>query len=292
MMTKKWTVLLSVLVMAIAMMQINCDEADDAIEEAVNALGGEDGRICLDVLLDTLGLDRDELDDESLADALEAQEDVLGESYVIDCEATETAEEAVTPDTTTEPEGDDTPEAGEGEVIESDGAEQVPGDIEEVIENQQGEGSEDIVILMDATGSMGDDLAEINDSIDSILAKAEEAEAKVGAAFYKDGFVDSPWFGLANGGDLEDASSASATTSFLNSVAIGGGGDLPESFYDGVVETANGINWESHTKRMIIVITDADALNPDAEGNTEASMKEVLAKKGVTLNTIIVGIAY
>jgi hypothetical protein len=63
--------------------------------------------------------------------------------------------------------------------------------------------------------------------------------------------------------------------SYLNDINVYGGGDFPESVYDGIYLTVDNLSWSSSSKRMILVIGDAPPLDGDL---TTYSLKQVIDK--------------
>lgn len=287
----KMRVLIVVASLALALsafLTTSCDEAAEALKEAA----GDDGVWCLDELLELAGLTREDLGDgadEVVAEVLAAQEDLLGTSYVIDCEAQEKNADMTKPDPSG-PSGD-APEAKEGLDLTAPGAQDVPDRIQDV-EQEQGEDNGDVMILLDATGSMSDDQAAVSANIEEILDGVRERDGRIAVAWYKDDYnCDDPWYGNNASGFVDANDGASEIDSFLASIPVSGGCDWPESMYDALWESAD-LNWSSQTARNIIVITDAPPLEGAATEHTEDEVKAKLAETGITLNTITVGISY
>lgn len=276
---------------AIAMMGVltACEEAEDALKDAA----GDDGYWCLDELLEMAGLTREDLGDEAdtiIADALAAQEELLGTSYVVDCEAQD--KNAGLTEGGGSSGGGDVPEAEEGENLTAPGAQDVPDRIGEIQDGRGGDG-EDVAILLDATGSMYDDQQAVAENIDSIMADVADNNGRLAIAWYKDDMgCDDPWYEANASGLVDMSGDTSEIEAFINAVPVSGGCDWPESLYDGVWETATTLNWESSTKRMIIIITDAPALEGDLTNHTQAQVNDKTAELGITVHTITVGIAY
>ncbi|MBI5525078.1 MAG: VWA domain-containing protein [Deltaproteobacteria bacterium] len=266
-----------------------CEEVRDAIKEAA----GKDGVWCLDELLKMAGLTREDLGkdaDKLIADALSAQEDLLGESYVIDCEAKDKNGDLTKPGASSGGEG--VPPVQEGETLVAPSAEDVPGQIGKIQDTRGGAG-EDVAILLDATGSMGDDQAAVAENIDSIMAAVAANEGRLAVAWYKDNMeCDSPWYQSNASGLVDMTGITSEIKAFVNSIYADGGCDWPESLYDAVWETATKLQWESLTRRMIIVITDAPPLEGSLTVHTKEQVVAKTAELGITIHTITVGVSY
>ncbi|MDP8223826.1 MAG: hypothetical protein P9L99_10740 [Candidatus Lernaella stagnicola] len=290
---KKLALLVSLVALLACGSMMACDEAEDAIKELADVVF--DGEVCLNDLLEYVGLTRDDLGeaaDEAMEELLAAQEDVLGAAYIIDCQAKEKAEDLSDP-TGDPPTDEGAPPAEEGENRTADSAGDVPGQIRDIIDERGGNGS-DTAILLDATGSMWDDQAAVSSEFNGIIAEVQSQNGNLAIAWYKDRDCDNPWYDVNSAGllPMADAGNRSEITGYFDSINVVGGCDWPESLYDGVWETATGLAWTSTTARMIIVITDADALTPPRSTHSEAETQAKLAEEGITLHTIFVPITF
>ena len=288
-----WLVLAVVILCGLSF--TSCDEAKDALTDTLDELVGE---ICLDDLLDMVGMTREDLSetaDAVLEEVLAAQVDILGKAYVIDCQAEETCASLGDPPADGPPPDDaEAPPTEDGESRSADSADEVAGQIRDIIDQRGGTG-EEVALLLDATGSMWDDQAAVSSEFDSIMADVQSRGGKLAVAWYKDNYgCDSPWYASNSDGLLAMDVDANRTviSAFFSAIPVYGGCDWPESLYDGVVETIDGLAWSSTTARMIIAITDADALQPPASNHSEAQVQAALAAAGVTLHTINVAISY
>ncbi|WP_422361133.1 VWA domain-containing protein [Reichenbachiella sp.] len=175
-------------------------------------------------------------------------------------------------------------EQTEGESYSASNASQVSTTILEILTDHIESGA-DLVFLIDNTGSMSDDIANIRTNISDILETLPSG-VNVGVAEYGDLNVDpSVWF------DYTDLTSDySSIELYLDELTTTGGGDTPESVYDGIWETIDIMSWSS-SQKMVIVIGDA----PPLEGSlTIKSLKDVIDKcteEDVTANLypILVG---
>ncbi|UXX80533.1 VWA domain-containing protein [Reichenbachiella carrageenanivorans] len=192
--------------------------------------------------------------------------------------------EGVTSTITTEEAFDFLAEETEGESYNASSASEVSSTIEVILDDHAKSGA-DLVFLIDNTGSMSDDIANIRDNIFDLL-EALPSGVKVGVAEYGDLNVDpSEWFDY-----IDLTSDYDDIETYLNNLSTTGGGDIPESVYDGIWQAVDVMSWSSSTK-MMIVIGDA----PPLEGYlTEKTLKDVIEKcteEGVTTNLypILVG---
>jgi hypothetical protein len=143
--------------------------------------------------------------------------------------------------------------------------------INEVLKNHAVQKS-DIVFLIDNTGSMTDDIENVKKNLNEILDFLKTVKnVRVGVALYGDKNTDGTnWYRRTDlSTDLEKM------RTFINAMYVNGGGDFPESTYDGLYRTVEEMNWESKSKRMILLIGDAPGLEPPL---TVHNRKEVIDK--------------
>ena len=117
----------------------------------------------------------------------------------------------------------------------------------------------DLVFLLDATGSMGDEIAEIKATVGSIAQRIEQLPGS-----------SAPRFGLVAFRDLGDdyvtrhwdfTSDIGQFAANLSNVSAGGGGDIPESVNAGLHDAINLPGWADNSTgqhlRMIVLVGDA-----------------------------------
>ena len=172
-----------------------------------------------------------------------------------------------------------------GERFDVSSADEVPSAIISIIELNAQEGA-DIIFLIDNTGSMDDDIAEVKSSLNNILSILPD-NAKVGAATYNDNNSTSFWY------DWTDLTfNLEIIQTFINGISVFGGGDIPESVYDAVYETVDKMTWRPDAQKLILVVGDA----PPHEGSLSThSLDDVVDKCGsvgiqVNLYPILIGI--
>ncbi len=132
------------------------------------------------------------------------------------------------------------------------------------------EGSE-IVFLVDKTGSMEDDIEEVKRSINRIIDCLPPG-CRLGAAAYGDNRSDgASWFSSV---DLNE--DYSITREFVNLISVVGGGDIPESVYDGIWKVLDEMSWKDcRAPDKIIVMGDAP---PKTGTDTDYTVDDVLVK--------------
>jgi hypothetical protein len=115
----------------------------------------------------------------------------------------------------------------------------------------------DVLFLLDATGSMGDEIDQLKTSIDSVAARLSSLESAPDIRF-----------GMTLYRDLEDTfltstfdftSDVEAFRSALSNVVADGGGDYPEAVDEGLAESLAAPAWRdpSSTIQLIFLVADA-----------------------------------
>ena len=123
----------------------------------------------------------------------------------------------------------------------------------------------DVAFAIDATGSMGDDIAAVKFEATRLidLVADRSSSARFGLVTYK----DHP----SNGGDPTDypsrlelslTSDTRVALDAINALGADGGGDGPESVYSGL-EEAIALPWRPGVRKVIIVLGDAPAKDPE-----------------------------
>ncbi|MEL6924832.1 MAG: T9SS type A sorting domain-containing protein, partial [Bacteroidota bacterium] len=125
----------------------------------------------------------------------------------------------------------------------------------ELKENCSAKNLVDIAFVVDATGSMGDEIsylqAELNDVIGRVEKVSEGTSFRTGAVFYQDE-GDSY---LTRRSSF--SSKLSKTTEWIAKQSAGGGGDYPEAVEEGLQDALN-LNWsEAATARLLFLVLDA-----------------------------------
>jgi hypothetical protein len=144
----------------------------------------------------------------------------------------------------------------------------------------------DLVFLVDTTGSMSSSIETVRRRLNDVLASLDGKDVRVGMAFFRDANVDNPWYGRNAGGLVSGTSEASA---FLGTIRAQGGGDLPESLYDGVQRTVAELDWRAE-RRVLVAITDAPPLTGDKTTFGQTEVVALCRAQSVELLTIQVSL--
>lgn len=144
----------------------------------------------------------------------------------------------------------------------------------------------DIAFMVDATGSMGDELeylkVELVDIIQSVKEKNGSAIIHTGTVFYRDKGDDY----VTKKSDF--TTDINQTVKFIKEQSASGGGDFPEAVHTALKETLKGLQWSSNaTSRVVFMVLDAP---PHHEDQIISEMNELIAhaaQKGIKLIPVV-----
>lgn len=131
----------------------------------------------------------------------------------------------------------------------------------------------DLLILMDRTGSMTDDIRYVKEGIRQIIDTIKKYKGtRLAVAIYGDKNWDwkGTWFTIRNFETNYDAAAR-----YVDSVQVVGNMDWPESVYDAVVSGMESDFWKSTKKRNIILVGDAP---PQEKPMSDYDLNGVIAK--------------
>ena len=232
--------------------------------------------MCLDDFLKELGEDRSAIEAEAAERGIPAS-DIIEELYeeasdivdsIIDCTASEGLKDLA-----------DGTDGSYFSVPDSEGV------VSKMVEYNEGiEGEElDLVFLIDATGSMSEDIDAVKTKLAEIIKPLEGKNTRLSIGYFRDKNVDPDWYGR-NAGDFV-APEDDALTDLLDDTGASGGGDFPESLYDAVDNTLTEMDWQS-ALRVIVAITDA----PPLSGSRSDIEGDDLIEKCITEGVLVVPI--
>lgn len=152
--------------------------------------------------------------------------------------------------------------------------------ITEIITNNSSDNT-DLMIIIDKTGSMTDDLDNIKKGLDQILNSIKEFKnIRLSIGTYGDKNVDGKlWYNFKN---FEN--NFQETSNFINSIKTTGGGDFPESVYDGIYQAFEEGFWHSESKRIVILLGDAPSLDSTLTDHTIEDIIRIAKKDKINMN--------
>lgn len=144
----------------------------------------------------------------------------------------------------------------------------------------------DVLFIMDTTGSMGEEIQRLKNTIEIInLNLANESQDKVqfGMVLYRDKKEAYVTKVIPFTSDLENFKKE------LNQVQAGGGGDYPEDLQSALKDSLKELQWRQNSIRLSFIITDAPPhLDYNQEYTYLSAMKEA-SEKGIKLYSIGTG---
>jgi hypothetical protein len=168
-----------------------------------------------------------------------------------------------------------------GDLIYSSGPADLVERIREALEKEKGK-NVDMVICLDTTGSMRDDIAAVRLRLIPMLEEiiAGFASFRIGMVLYKDYYEE--YLNKV----IPFTSDFSVFQRNLNAIRVGGGKDIPEAVYEALYEGAVKFPWEAESKIMIL-IGDAPP-HPRPRGKiTKEMADQAAAERGLKLHAII-----
>ncbi|MCL2040879.1 MAG: carboxypeptidase regulatory-like domain-containing protein [Bacteroidales bacterium] len=140
----------------------------------------------------------------------------------------------------------------------------------------------DIFFMVDATGSMGDEIrylqVELEDIIRKIHKQQSELQLRVGALVYRDHGDEYLTRKSSLNSDINE------TLDFLRKQSANGGGDYPEAVDVALYESVTGEDWDDDAlARILFIVLDAPShTNPEVLERLESQLR-LAAKKGIRI---------
>lgn len=146
---------------------------------------------------------------------------------------------------------------------------------------KKAEASADIAFIVDATGSMGDEIDFLKSDLEYIIdhaGSASNTKLRTAALFYRD---ESDVY-ITRGENF--ASDVSTTREYISKQSANGGGDYPEAVHSALESALQDLSWnESARARIAFLILDAPAHHEGAViESLQKSIKE-FAKNGIKI---------
>jgi hypothetical protein len=113
----------------------------------------------------------------------------------------------------------------------------------------------DLVFLIDATGSMGDEIAKLKGSMRAVAQQISQLPGQPDICYGLVAYRDRGDAFLTRSHDFTD--DLGAFQQVLARVQAGGGGDTPEALNEALHETVHALSWRSDAARMVVLVADA-----------------------------------
>lgn len=136
--------------------------------------------------------------------------------------------------------------------------------VNQAINAGNGPESMDICFIVDTTSSMGDDIDNVRQNMKDILDSMEEKteDFQVAVVDYRDFPDRADVDDYAAKVQLPFTKDREAITAAIDTLTLGYGGDWEETVYSGIM-TALSLNWREDAHKVIIILGDAPALDPE-----------------------------
>ncbi len=170
---------------------------------------------------------------------------------------------------------------GGSEPVYSTGPNDLLERIRETLAEEEGE-SLDLVICLDTTGSMRDDIDEVRKGLIPVLQEItrEFASFRTGMILYKDYYEEYLTREIPFTADFD------VFQRNLNAIRVGGGRDIPEAVYEALHDGAVKFPWASEP-RLMILTGDAPP-HPRARGRITKEMTDsAVAERDIKVRVII-----
>jgi hypothetical protein len=171
--------------------------------------------------------------------------------------------------------------SGGGDLIYSTGPGDLVDKIETVLVREKGK-SVDLVICLDTTNSMKDDIDAVREKLIPMLEAVirDFKNFQIGLVLYKDYHEEYLTRVIPFTRNFE------AVRRNLNNIRVRGGRDIPEAVYEALYDGATKFKWESES-RLVILIGDAPP-HPRARGKITREMVDgAVAERDLRVNAII-----
>jgi hypothetical protein len=171
--------------------------------------------------------------------------------------------------------------AAGGDLVYSTGPEDLVDRIRGFL-NKERNKAVDIVLCLDTTSSMKDDIDEVRRALIPMLNEtiAEFSAFRIGMVLYKD------YYDEYLNRVIPFTSDFSRFQRTLNSIRVGGGRDIPEAVYEALYEGAVQFPWQAES-RIMILVGDAPP-HPRQRGKITKEMTDrEVAERGIKVNAII-----
>lgn len=134
----------------------------------------------------------------------------------------------------------------------------------------------DLVFLIDATGSMGDEIAKLKTSMRAMSQQISQLPGQPDICYGLVAYRDRGDAFLTRTHDFTD--DLGAFQNVLARVQAGGGGDTPEALNEALHETVHGLSWRADAARLVVLVADAPPHLDYGGPQYDVDMQAALAK--------------
>lgn len=144
----------------------------------------------------------------------------------------------------------------------------------------------DIAFVVDATGSMSDELNFLKAELNDVIFKSKEISTTLNFSFANVFYRD---FGDEYITKTQDFTRIlSEGVSFINQQRAGGGGDYPEAVEVALDSAINGLSWSAYARaRLLFLVLDAPPHNTPEIQEKLKNLSEQAAEKGIRIVPLV-----
>ena len=134
----------------------------------------------------------------------------------------------------------------------------------------------DLVFMVDATGSMGDEIAKLKSSMRAMSQQISQLPGQPDICYGLVAYRDRGDAFITRTHDFTD--DLGAFQRMLARVQAGGGGDTPEALNEALHEVVHNLNWRTGAARMVVMVADAPPHLDYGGPQYDMDMQAALAK--------------
>jgi Mg-chelatase subunit ChlD len=134
----------------------------------------------------------------------------------------------------------------------------------------------DLVFLVDATGSMGDEIAKLKTSMRAMSQQISQLPGQPDICYGLVAYRDRGDAFITRTHDFTD--DLGAFQQMLARVQAGGGGDTPEALNEALHEVVHGLSWRADAARLVVLVADAPPHLDYGGPQYDVDMQAALAK--------------
>jgi hypothetical protein len=142
----------------------------------------------------------------------------------------------------------------------------------------------DVLFLLDTTGSMSDELSQIQETIDSIAQRIDSFEPRPELRFGVVAYRDRGDAYVTRSYDF--TADVATFRTLLNGFSADGGGDTPESLNEALHEAVQNVQWADDAIRLIFLVGDAGPHLDYAEDYDYVDETQAAIKRGIKIYPI------
>lgn len=144
----------------------------------------------------------------------------------------------------------------------------------------------DIAFMVDATGSMGDEIQYLQAELADVIANVQDTlpglSLRTGSIFYKDQGEEY----VTRTSPLQKG--ITHTLDFIKKQTAGGGGDYPEAVEEGLERALKELDWNADARaRLLFMVLDAPPHKDDSTVQKMSKLTRLAAAKGVRIIPVV-----